>query len=263
MTVSLGVAEKLNDTNSPERLTELADQALMTAKQAGRDRVIRFSALRDKMFDLRGVALPIGPLHSVLARDVMSAAVFCPRENDTVRQTADLFLQMRINSAPVVNEVGLVVGIIGESDLLERTALGCGWNDRIRDVMRADVVCYEEETPVQVVFQFLARVSLPRVVVVHRGRPTGVISRATLLRWFRNWARAQTDQAGSETDDDTVRRREGIIRTADIAAARAIMLSQSVAKESGDFVPCVVGEATRLESLVNDLLAQCSRSTVP
>ncbi len=263
VTVSLGVAEKMNDTTGPEKLAELADQALMTAKQTGRDRVVRFSSLRDGMIDLPGAAQQFGPLVGVVARDVMSAAVFCPRQFDTVRQTTDFFLQLRVNSAPVIDESGLVVGTISEADLLERTATGRGWSDKIGDVMRTDVVCYEEETPIHVVYHFLCRMSLPRVVVVQRGRPTGVISRATLLRWFRNWTRTRIEQAGEGTAAERECRRAGIVKTAEMAAARAVMLSQSVAGEEGDYVPRVVGEATRLESLVRDLLAQCSRPQVP
>ena len=50
------------------------------------------------------------------------------------------------------------------------------------------------------VYQFLSRVSIPRVVVVDQSHPTGVISRATLLRWFRNWmtARERACDGGSD-----------------------------------------------------------------
>ena len=51
--------------------------------------------------------------------------------------------------------------------------------------MKTNVVQYEEHTPVKEIFRFLSRASVPRVVVVHQNRPTGVISRATLLRWLR------------------------------------------------------------------------------
>ena len=136
-----------------------------------------------------------------------------------------------------------------------------------RDVMRTDVVCYDENTPVEQVYQFLSRVSVPRIVVVDQGRPTGVISRATLLRWFRNWV-ATHEEAGSDDrrtcpDRERERRKAAIIKTAEAAEERAADLRRRVVKEDNDFVPCVVGEATRLQSLVNDLLGHCRNSHVP
>jgi diguanylate cyclase (GGDEF)-like protein len=186
LTASLGVAERLADTTSPDQLRELADQALAVAKQSGRNRVVRFSSLNEPMLD-RPEQLA-HPLDSIVARDVMSAPIYCPHQDETVRQAADLFLQLRLTSAPVVNDAGTLVGIVTDADLLTRTALGKGWDDKIRNVMRTDVVCYNEDAPLDQVYQFLARVSVPRIVVVDQGRPTGVISRSTLLRWFRNWA---------------------------------------------------------------------------
>ncbi len=264
VTASLGVAERLADTTSPEQLTELADQGLAVAKQSGRNRVVRFDSLNAPMLNLRDKQTAVGPLDRVLARDVMSSAIHCPNQNDTVRQVADFFLQLRLNSAPVVDEAGTVAGIVAEADLLTRTALGNGWDEEIREVMRTDVVCYDEDTPVEQVYQFLSRVSVPRIVVVDQGRPTGVISRGTLLRWFRNWM-AIHEEAGSDERracpaGERERRKVGIIKTAEAAEKRAAELRRRIATEDDDFVPCVVGEATRLQSLVNDLLGHCRSS---
>lgn len=266
VTASLGVAERLSDMASPEDLIELADQALAVAKQSGRNRVVRFSSLDEPMLDPHDKQSAVGPLDGVLARDVMSVALLCPGQDDTVRNVADLFLQLRLNSAPVVDETGTVAGIVAEADLLNQTALGKGWEATMRDVMRTDVVCYDEDTPVEQVYQFLSRVSVPRIVVVDQGRPTGVISRATLLRWIRNWV-ATHEEAGSGDpwtcpDRDRNRRKTAIIKTAEVAEARVADLRRRIAGEDHDFVPCVVGEATRLQSLVNDLLGHCRTSPV-
>jgi len=267
VTASLGVAQRFTDTPSSEHLIELADQALAVAKQSGRNRVVRFGSLSEPMLDPHDKQSAVGPLDGVLARDVMSVALFCPRQDDTVRDVADVFLQLRLSSVPVVDESGTVAGIVAEADLLTRTALGEGWDATVRDVMRTDVVCYDEDTPVEQVYQFLARVSIPRVVVVDQGRPTGVISRATLLRWFRNWV-ATHDEAGSGDprtcpDRERNRRKAAIIKTAEAAEQRAAHLRRRIAGDDHDFVPCVVGEATRLQSLVNDLLGHCRANPVP
>jgi signal-transduction protein with cAMP-binding, CBS, and nucleotidyltransferase domain len=50
--------------------------------------------------------------------------------------------------------------------------------------MRSNVICYEEETPIRVIYEFLCRVSLRSVVITKDGQPTGVVNRSSLLRCF-------------------------------------------------------------------------------
>ena len=49
VTASFGVAQRLGDTAAPERLMQLADEALSVAKQSGRNRVVRFSSLQEPL----------------------------------------------------------------------------------------------------------------------------------------------------------------------------------------------------------------------
>lgn len=267
LTASLGVAERRADTAGPEQLVDLADQALAVAKQSGRNRVVDFRSLDEPMLEPGDKQAFAGPFQGVSARDVMSVALVCPSLNDTVRYVTDVFLQLRTDSAPVVDEAGMVAGIVTEADLLARTAQGEGWDDKLCDVMRDDVICYEQSDSVQKVYEFFARVPISRVVVVDAGRPIGVISRATLLRWFRNWMMTR-DEAGSCDppvcpDGERERRKAGIVKITEAAVRRAVDLRQRIAAEDTDLVSTVVGEATKLQSLVNDLLGYCRNASVP
>ena len=67
--------------------------------------------------------------------------------------------------------------------------------------MKTNVVCYDEETPAIVIYDFLCRVSIRRVVIVKDGMPTGVIGRGTLLRLLANW---QVAAEASRTGEDVV-----------------------------------------------------------
>ena len=53
--------------------------------------------------------------------------------------------------------------------------------------MRPNVICYEEDTPIRVIYEFLCRVSIRGVVITSKGHPVGTISRSSLFRWFRDW----------------------------------------------------------------------------
>ena len=257
VTGSLGVAARLPDTTSPEALIALADQALSVAKESGRNRVVPFSTLADCGLDSPDSPAVYAPLDKVLARDVMAPAVYCPQEHESVDRVADLFLQLRLNAAPVVDDEARLVGIVSENDLLAVTASNPCLNTPIRECMKTNVVQYDEETPAKDVFRFLSRASVPRVVVVSEARPTGVISRATLLRWLRNWSNVhrQSDSVPSMTPAPTGR--AGILKAADAASDRLAALRSHLATHDSDVVPCAVAEATRLEDLAHDILAHC------
>ncbi len=60
------------------------------------------------------------------------------------------------------------------------------WNKPVRKLMNDSVVQYDEQVPAREIWNFLCRVAIRRVVVVKDGKPTGVISRASFLRWFHN-----------------------------------------------------------------------------
>ncbi len=256
VTASLGVATRLADTTCPEALIALADQALGVAKESGRNRVVRFSTLVDGGPDCLDRPAVYAPLEKAFARDVMATAVYCPREHDTVGRVAGMLLQLRLNAAPVVNDQSRLIGIISENDLLAVTALSPCLNTPIGKCMKTNIVQYDEQTPAKEVFRFLTRASVSRVVVVREGRPTGVISRATLLRWLRNWFYLHR-QSASVPDTPAATRRRGILTAADAAGDSLAALRSHLASHDSDIVPCAVAEATRLENIAQDILAHC------
>jgi hypothetical protein len=160
----------------------------------------------------------------------------------------------------VVDTDGKLVGILSDKDCLA-TMLTPGWSDmRIREVMKHNVVCYDESTPVQTIYEFLCRVSIRTVVIVSDGAPVGVITRGSLLRWASNVLRSQQvespgknmttrDASGCESP------RERIVRTTWALRRESERLEEAMNDRSSDLTPCVVGGASRMQELINDLLA--------
>jgi diguanylate cyclase (GGDEF)-like protein len=258
VTGSLGVAARAADTTSPEALVALADQALRAAKESGRNRVVAFSTLADRGPDSPDHGAADAPWAGILVRDVMAPAMFCPNEHDTLEFVANLFLQLRLNAAPVVDDAGALVGIVSEDDLLAMVAGGKPSDTPIRECMKTNVVQYDEQTPAKEVFRFLDRASVPGVAVVSQACLTGVISRASLLRWLRNWSAVHQPSGSVSEPAPLAARGAGILKAAAAASDRLQALRTHLAHCGSDFVPCVVAEATRLEDLVRDLLAHCS-----
>jgi len=275
VSASFGVAELLNDTAGVSALIDMADQALLVAKQSGRDRVVPYRALTDAgSLAMAGVS---NPFEGVVARNVMSAVVACLREDETVGQATEFLLRFRINSCPVVDEQGKLSGVLSEKDVIATLTEKDCWSKPVRAVMQRNVVSYEEEAPVKAIYDFLCRVSIRRVVIVHDGVPTGIISRGSLLRWYSNWLTAHGHGAAlTEGADDrpelqckkladgqtsALTPRQHMAYAARTIAHEATALQQALATGSEDCLPLLIDRASRIQELVNDVLAD-SRSFI-
>ncbi|MBN1393905.1 MAG: diguanylate cyclase [Pirellulales bacterium] len=188
VTGSFGVAQCRKDTQNWEELVDLADQALLCAKRMGRDRIIRYASLADAAEpNLVGTKQRDTIFADQLARDVMVPLTICPRATDTVEEATRAFLRQGAPAAPVLDDNGALAGFVSEKDLIMAMVSPEGRGQPLSSIMRSNVICYEEDTPASVVYEFLSRVSIRGVVITDRGRPTGMINRGTLLRWFQDW----------------------------------------------------------------------------
>jgi diguanylate cyclase (GGDEF)-like protein len=265
VSASFGVAERLADTASPEQLVDLADQALVVAKRSGRDRVVAYSTLNQTVAIQDASADPAALLRNVPARTVMATLVAPLRADDTVGSASSYFLRFRINSAPVVDSAGQLVGILAEKDVMAIMLGPAWWNKRIGDVMKKNVVCYEEDVPALAVYEFLCRVTIGGAVIVKQGRPTGVITRSSLLRFFTNQL-AVNREGGVNHDLDAAEAamssftggdgpHDRIGQTVRVLADEISDLNRRLDLDTDELVPCVVGGVSRIQELVNDLLA--------
>lgn len=188
VTGSFGVAQRREDLPDAEALIKLADQSLLCAKRTGRDRVVRYTATiesgklrphaadwHDEVFD------------NMLAHDVMNPLVVFLGEDNTVDEAARLFSQSGILSSPVLGADGTLAGFISEKDLMAATLSPDRWQQPLSSLMQHKVICYEEDTPTRVIYDFLCRNAIRGVVITKNSQPTGIINRASLLRCFHEW----------------------------------------------------------------------------
>lgn len=267
--VSCGVAQRAADTRGPDSLIDMADQALLVAKRSGRDRVITWRSLAGEHPIQNTGTDPATLLNNVAARHVMTAVVAGLNQDDTIGSASRYFLRFRINSAPVVDQKGQLVGVISDKEIMAVMLWPQWWATKIRDVMKTNVVSYDEQTPALAIYEFLCRVTVRSAVVVSRGRPIGIISRGSLLRYFSNVI-AVSNQANliPETERPTspvnlldlsgLRPKQRIMQTIRAVQDEASDLQQRVEDADADLIPCVVGGASRIQELVSDLLA-CSQ----
>jgi CBS domain-containing protein len=195
----------------------------------------------------------------------MSTIVAPLNENDSIASASNYFLRFRLRSAPVVDDAGLLVGMVSEKDIMAIMLGQTWWTQRIKEVMKRNVVVYEDDTPALAIYEFLCRVTLNGVVLVNQGKPTGQITRGCLLRFFINSLAARRTQGlfpeVDTAEADLIKRsrssrpRERLGQVVRHLACEANDLDGRIEGRPDDLVPCVVGGASRLQELVNDLLA--------
>lgn len=262
VTASFGVAQCMEDTTTAEQLIDNADQALLVAKRSGRDRVVTFSSLSGPVPASTTDYNPDSMFERLKARDVMNTIVASLKQTDDIGTVMNHFLRFRIHSAPVVDASGKLAGVISEKDLAAIMLRPKWWQVQVKDVMKTNVVWYEEDSCALAIYQFLTRVTIRSVVIVRDGRPTGVISRSGLLRWFANSVVVtEGNNAPNLLDVPSFPTaapsdpRARLRTTVDALVAETNRIEGQMADANADLVPCVVGGVSRLQEMINDLLA--------
>jgi CBS domain-containing protein len=145
------------------------------------------------------------------ARDVMTTVVSSVGPDTPIGEIAKILRDRGISAVPVVDKSGTPIGMVSEGDLIGRDetvreARRDWWlalleeggtlnadflaslrppERRARDVMTAPVVTVGEETDLREVARLLTAHRIKRVPILRDGRVIGIVSRADLVRAFR------------------------------------------------------------------------------
>jgi CBS domain-containing protein len=161
------------------------------------------------------------------ASDVMSTRVVAIAPEATVTEAIERMLANRISGLPVVNEAGMLVGIVSEGDFLRRAETGTerkrprwlefflGPNSlatdyirthgrKVAEVMTTEPVTVTEDTPLDQVVEIMERKRVKRVPVMRGRTLVGIVSRANLLRAL---ASMHKDMPEATESDAAIRQR--------------------------------------------------------
>lgn len=117
----------------------------------------------------------VGAMAIVRAGEIMTTPVVTVSPDTPTGEIAEALGLHRISAVPVVDEVGGVVGLISEYDLLAKGGLFA------RDVMTTAVISVTEETNVADVRHLLVDRRIRRVPVLAGGRLVGIVSRSDVV----------------------------------------------------------------------------------
>jgi len=143
------------------------------------------------------------------AKAIMTTPVITVTPQTPVRDAARLLVERHISGLPVVDDDGLLVGIVTEADFLYKEAtpkppepllrwFGRSlWLERLTgaarkvegrtvgEVMTHNVITAEEDTPVQVLASRMVRFGVNRIPIVRGRRVVGIVTRADVLKVFQ------------------------------------------------------------------------------
>jgi len=121
----------------------------------------------------------------MLARDLMSTEIVTIRDDATVAALCDVLQAAHVNGVPVLNDVGELVGIVTEEDVLYGTmgaSPGQGSVVLVRDIMTSPAVCATEDTDVVELCRLMWGMRIHRIPILVGGRITGIVAALDLVR---------------------------------------------------------------------------------
>jgi CBS domain-containing protein len=140
--------------------------------------------------------------------DVMTRDVITVTPETSLRDLAEILSGKNINGVPVVDDEGDVIGVVSESDLVERNKplhiptvfvildsiipLENPWRmqkefkrltaTRVEDIYSRPAVCVEPDTDIADVARIMSEKGIHTLPVIDRGKLVGVIGKGDVIR---------------------------------------------------------------------------------
>ncbi|AFH42283.1 CBS domain-containing protein [Fervidicoccus fontis] len=116
-------------------------------------------------------------------KDLMSFNVVTVDPNTSLDEAVRIMLENNIGSVVVVNEKGVLIGILTEKDLITKVIKGkLDLKDlKVKDIMSAPVVYVEPDTPLYEAVALMQSKKIGHLPVVKNGRVVGIIATGDII----------------------------------------------------------------------------------
>ena len=117
------------------------------------------------------------PVKSIMTTKVISVHPYTP-----IEEALDLLTKHKISGLPVVDECGMLKGILSEKDVLGILLnKNLDIHDTVGDYMSRSVVCFKEDDNAVDVCKFFMKTHFRRVPIVRDGKLIGIVSRRDIV----------------------------------------------------------------------------------
>jgi CBS domain-containing protein len=137
------------------------------------------------------------------AEDIMSTEIFTVNPKDSLHTVSRVFADTETSGAPVVDEIGRIVGIVSEHDIVTYLSKFEDSGDEaidskelphlahiyiqarttpVEEVMTTEVITAKPETSIDMIARLMTDNNINRVPIVVKGKLVGMVSRVDILR---------------------------------------------------------------------------------
>lgn len=128
------------------------------------------------------------PARKRTVADVMTTHVHCASPNTPFKLLVRLIEENRISAVPIVDHLGMPVGVVSETDLMvKKRRTAASWEEGLqaRDIMTSPAITIPAEAPLADAAGLMQERGVRRLVVIDsRGRLSGIATRSDLLQVF-------------------------------------------------------------------------------
>jgi len=178
LTASFGVANGQSAQETAHEVIEAACRAVESAKQSGRNCVVREGQFEAEQMAWAELATPGKIFEGTVARDVMTPLACLLRHDDTLEDCRLLLRQTRLPLIPVVDSQGKFAGLIRAGDVEAQGEKA--ENATIGGLIQQPALVHDSDAPFQELLDAFAEHEQPAAVVVSEGQPIGLVTPAGL-----------------------------------------------------------------------------------
>jgi len=121
-------------------------------------------------------------------RDIMTRNIISLNPKTKVLEAIDILVNNRISGAPVLDDNGVLQGIISEKDLMvpleffsnRKEAESC-----VEEFMAKDVITFPEDTSIEEIMKALVVNNIKRVPIIKDNKVVGIVSRRDILKYIK------------------------------------------------------------------------------
>jgi DNA-binding response OmpR family regulator/CBS domain-containing protein len=177
--LSCGIAESAADVSGIDLLAR-AETSLALAQSSGGDCAAQYGQCAREDQEWAELASQGGLFEHTLARDIMAPCSLVVDAEESLAGAASLFEQTHYQALPVVDNEGKLAGLLTAGAVGRRLSSGGNANEPVAGVMTSDMASFDERTTLDALMEYFAQESPLAIVIVHKGRPTGLITPSIL-----------------------------------------------------------------------------------
>lgn len=129
-------------------------------------------------------------------KDIMSPNPYLLKATDTLKDAAKLFIEKRIDGAPVVDDDQMLTGLITKSHVLRAVVNNEDLDIPLKNVMETEVITADSEAPIST----LNYLEVGRLPVIENRKVKGIVTRSDLVKAYYKSARDLKEELNTVID---------------------------------------------------------------